>query len=304
MYAGIDVSKNWVDVALEDGSLLRRASVEAATAFVRDRGATLVALEATGGYERPMVAALASAGIAVARLNPRQVRQFGGALGLRSKTDAVDAQLLARYAATLQPAALPTPIASDAVRAQLQALLARRNDLVAMRTAEKNRLQQTTDRWLRAQMTAMLGMLAGQITAIELQLQQVLANDALLSAKVARLRSMPGVGLLSALALVAGLPELGQATRGQIAALVGVAPYTRASGQWQGKAFCSGGRAQVRRMLYMAALSASRGEQRFGQRYRDLVARGKPRKVALVALMRTMLTTLNAMEATQTHFIP
>lgn len=301
MYAGIDVSKNWVDVALEDGSLLRRASVEAAAAFVRDRGATLVALEATGGYERPMVAALTSAGIAVARLNPRQVRQFAGALGLRSKTDAMDAQLLARYAATLQPAALP---ASDAVHTQLQALLARRQDLVAMRTAEKNRLQQTTDTWLRTQMTAMLGMLAVQIAALEQQLQQVLANNAALSARVTRLRSMPGVGLLSALALVVGLPELGQATRGQIAALVGVAPYTRASGQWQGKAFCSGGRAQVRQMLYMAALSASRAEHPFGQRYRDLVARGKPRKVALVALMRHMLTILNAMEAAQTNFIP
>jgi transposase len=303
MYAGIDVSKNWVDVALVDGERLRRASPSQAAAWLAERAVTLAVLEATGGYERSMLAALAAAGVGAARVNPRQSRQFGGALGLRSKTDAVDAHLLARYGAMMQPKALPAPSVADAVQARLQALLARRHDVVTMRTAEKNRLQQTTDDWLRTQIMQMIAQLETQCVTLETQLRQMLAQDAALAARVTRWRTVPGIGLLSALALAAWLPELGNASREEIAALVGVAPYTRASGQWQGKAFCSGGRAPLRQMLYMAALSASRGEQRFARRYREFVARGKPRKVALVAILRQMLTTLNAMERTQTDFI-
>lgn len=302
MFAGLDVSKNWVDAALAGtGECLYRASPIQAAKWLKKKGVSLVALEATGGYELPVIHALGKENIAVARINPRQVRQFAQALGHRAKTDSTDAIALADYAEMVRPAPLVLPAAP---LLHLRALCMRRRELIVMRTQERNRLYQASDAWIRDGIEHMLAYLHQSIAAVDQAIKALFAAQEGLAALRRRLCTVPGIGPVTAAALIAWLPELGTATRYEIAALAGVAPFTRQSGQWKGKASCSGGRAPVRDMLYMAALTAARGENLFATRYRALRAKGKPHKVALVAVMRKMLVILNAMVQKQTDFLP
>ena len=302
MFAGIDVSKNWVDVALAESEAgLDRASPAKAAKWLKRRGVCLVALEATGGYELPMLHALAREKIPVARLNPRRVRQFAGALGKEAKTDRTDARVLAQYARMVQPEPLTLP-ARELMH--LRALCARRRELIAMRTQERNRRHQATDPWIQASIETMLDRLAQLIHEIEQAVRDFFAAQPELGALRRRLCTMPGIGPVTAASLIAWMPELGAATRGEIAALAGLAPFARQTGVWQGKAFCSGGRTPVREVLYMAALSAVRGGNPLGTRYRMLREKGKAHKVAMVAVMRKMLVILNAMVQKQTDFVP
>ncbi len=301
MHAGIDVSKNWVDVAVaEDGARLERARPLQAAKWLKRRKVGLVVLEASGGYELPILTALTREKIAVARINPRQARQFAGAVGQHAKSDRADAALLARYAATLKPE--PTMLPSPAL-ILLRSLCERRRTLVVLRTAERNRRAMETEPLVQESMARMLTMLDAQIDELQQLIAAHIASHPDLVACQARLRSMPGIGPVTAAMLIAAMPELGIASRTEIAALAGLAPFTRQSGIWQGRAFCSGGRAHVRECLYMAALSATRRQNGFATTYQRLISRGKPHKVALVAVMRSMLITLNAMEKNKTMFI-
>ena len=300
MFAGIDVSKNWVDVALYGSEeTLSRVQPLKAAKWLKKQGVTLVALEATGGYELPMVHALIKEKIAVSRINPRQVRQFGEAVGQRGKTDRLDAKLLARYAAVVQP----SPVVIPAKEQQhLRALCMRRRELVAMRTQESNRLQQSVDAFVTMTIETMIEHLKASIKLVEKSIASFIAEHKPLKELAERLRTMPGIGPVTAAMLIAYLPELGEASRTEIAALAGIAPFARESGQWKGKSFCQGGRAPVREALYMAALSAVRGENQFRAKYLTLVDKGKPAKVALVAIMRKMLVILNALIANKVPF--
>jgi transposase len=301
MQAGIDVSKNWVDVSIaESGERLERASPLKAAKWLRKRGVTLVALEATGGYELPVMQALERERIPVARANPRQVRRFAQALGRNAKTDSIDAAVLARYAQMLRPE--PTALPARAITV-LRSLCARRRDLVAMRTAERNRRQQASDAWIIASIDALLEQLSAQIGATQDAITRHLAAHPQLDALCRRLRTMPGIGPVTAAMLIACMPELGHARRTEIAALAGLAPFARESGTWKGRSFCCGGRREVRECLYMAAVSASRGNNRFAKTYKEMLEKGKPPKVALVAIMRKMLVTLNAMAKNNNDFI-
>jgi transposase len=302
MFAGIDISKNWVDVAVaESADRLRRAEPEKAAQWLAERGIRHAVLEATGGYERPMIEALHRAGIAVSRINPRQARAFAQALGSTAKTDVIDAENLAIYAKALTPDTLSN---TDESRKILQEILARRQDLVQMRTQEKNRLAQQRSPLLRQQIEQMISLFDEQIRQLECAMRQHLQAHPLLSKQAAQLTTMPGIGFITSLILIAFLPELGQIPRNAIASLVGVAPHPRQSGQWKGKNFCSGGRAVVRNALYMAAVANLRRENRFRKHYQHLIQKGKPPKVALVAIMRKMLITLNTLIKNNTHFIP
>ena len=293
MHAGIDVSKNWVDVSIaESGARLERARPLQAAKWLKRRKVGLVVLEASGGYELPMLAA-------VSRVNPRQARQFAGAVGQHGKSDRADAALLARYAATLKPE--PTTLPSAAL-VTLRGLCERRRTLVMLRTAERNRRAMASEPLVVESIAQLLAMLETQIVALQREIAAHIAQHPELAERQARLRTMPGIGPVTAAMLIATLPELGEASRTEIAALAGLAPFTRQSGVWQGRAFCSGGRASVRACLYMAALAATRQNNRFADTYQRLTARGKPHKVALTATMRVMLTTLNTMEKNKTCF--
>jgi transposase len=249
-------------------------------------------LEATGGYERPAVAAMLAAKLPVIVVNPRQVRDFARAIGQLAKTDTIDARLLARFATTLQPDIRPLP---DEKTLVLQEKLARRRQLVAMRTAESNRLGQTFAPAVHASIQAVLDFLDRQLKDLDDGLDQAIKDTPAWQEKVDLLKGVPGVGDQTARSLVAQLPELGQCSRGQIAALVGVAPVNRDSGAMRGRRTTFGGRASVRTALYMATLVATRHNPKIRAYYQRLVNSGKKKMVALVAAMRKLLIILNAM---------
>jgi len=263
----------------------------------RLRPASIV-LEATGGYEGPVSAHLATQGLPVAVVNPRQVRRFAQALGTVAKTDAIDARILARFAAAARPAPRPLP---DEQSQALAAVLARRTDLVGMLTAEKNR-RGTAPLVVRPRITAHIAWLEEELATLETELQQRLRASTVWREKEDLLRTVKGVGPIVALTLLADLPELGTLNRKQIAALVGVAPLNRDSGKWRGKRVIFGGRASVRRVLYMAARVAARHNPVIRPFYVRLIQAGKADKVALVACMRKLLTILNAILHDRTPF--
>jgi len=250
-----------------------------------------VVLEATGGYERPIVATLACQEPVVV-VNPKQVRNFAKALGQLAKTDAIDAKILARFAADIKPDIRPLP---DEKALDLQEKLARRRQLVQMRTAESNRLGQTFSPTVHASIEGMLNTIDQQIKDLDDDLHQAIKASPAWQAKVDLLKAVPGIGDQTARCLIAQLPELGQCSRGQIAALVGVAPINRDSGAMRGRRTIGGGRASVRCALYMATLVATRYNPKIKAYYQRLVASGKKKKVALIAAMRKLLVILNAM---------
>ncbi|MCC4589507.1 IS110 family transposase [Xanthomonas sp. NCPPB 1067] len=248
-----------------------------------------VLLEATGGYERAVMIALATAGIPVTRINPRRARAFATALGTTAKTDPLDAALLARMAELVQaPAAVPDPL-----REQLRMLVQRREQLVQQRDDERRRLSQTTLALVRQCLIEQIGELRRRIQRMSQAIKQT--QHQLDDALARSLSAVPGIGEVTTASLMAYLPELGTLDRRQIAALVGLAPYNMDSGRHQGKRRIRGGRAAMRRVLYMACWSAVRTQACFKQRYQQLRARGKPAKVAITACMRVLLVRLNAM---------
>lgn len=295
-YVGIDVAKARLDIALRpDGAQWiapnDAVGIRALVERLHALAPTLVVLEATGGLEVAVAAALAADGLAVAVVNPRQVRDFARAIGQRAKTDALDAQVLARFAESVRPEPRPLP---DAQAQELAALLTRRQQVVGMLTAERQRLA-TAVPALQPAIERHVGWLEQEVRDLEQTLRARVEASPLWRARDELLRSVPSIGPTTALTLLAELPELGRLDHKAIAALVGVAPLSCESGTWRGKRVVWGGRARVRSVLYMAALVATRFNPVIAAFYQRLCDAGKPKKVALVACMHKLLTILNAM---------
>ena len=305
VYVGIDVAKATLDVAVHPtGARWTLAYTEREVAGLVTRltglAPALVVLEVTGGLEEPLVGALAAAGLPVVVVNPRQVRDFAKATGRLAKTDALDATVLAHFAAAVRPTPRPLP---DAATQSLAALVTRRRQLVEMLTAERNRLG-SAPRTLRAEIQAHITWLKRRLGRLDTDLGQAIRTSPAWRVQDDLLQSVPGVGPVLATTLLASLPELGTLNRRAIAALVGVAPLNRDSGTRQGRRRVWGGRAAVRAVLYMGTLVAVRHTPVLRAFYQRLRAVGKLPKVALTACMRKLLTILNAMLKQQTRWTP
>ncbi len=295
IFVGIDVSKATLDVAVRpNGEAWTSANapdgIDALVARIAALSPTLVVLEATGRYEAPCAAALASAGVPVAVVNPRQVRDFAKSTGRLAKTDALDAAILALFAERVRPEPRPLP---DAESEAFAALLARRRQLITMMVAEKNRahvaaasVATSVDKHVR--------WLEKELAALDERLVSAIRESTVWRVKDDLLQAIPGVGRMLSTTLLADLPELGRLNRREIAALVGVAPINRDSGPYRGTRSVWGGRSTVRTALYMSALSAVKWNPPVKALYDRLVGKGKPKKVALVACMRKLLVTCNA----------
>jgi len=294
-FVGIDVAKATLDVALPDQSVGTfandSAGIRALVDHLQALTPTLVVLEATGGYETAVVTACALQAVPVAVVNPRQVRDFAKALGILAKTDALDARVLARFAADIRPTPRPLPTQTHT---DLLALVARRGQLIEMRTAETNRLD-TAPRALHRGVREHIQWLDRRIKDADQDIARLIAGSPLWRTRDQLLQSTPGIGPQTSARLLVSLPELGQLTGKQIAALVGVAPLNCDSGTRRRPRGTWGGRASVRATLYMATLVATRHNPVIKAFYRRLRAAGKPAKVALIAAMRKLLTILNAM---------
>ena len=295
-YVGIDVSKDTLDVAVAPTGQQWRVSYteeELGPLVERLQGLSvaLVVLEATGGYEMPVAAALGAAGIPLAVVNPRQVRDFARATGKLAKTDKLDAQVLALFAERVGPAPRPLP---DPQAQELNALLVRRRQMVAMLTTERNRLGSASPS-VRPEIQEHIAWLEGKLGGLNDRMGKLLRESSLWREQEDLLRSVPGVGPVLTLTLLAELPELGTLRRREVAALVGVAPINRDSGAFRGRRSIWGGRAKVRAALYMATLVATRHNPVIKAFYQRLLAAGKAKKVALTACMHKLLTILNAL---------
>ena len=302
-FVGIDVAKATLDLAVQPSGEAWTVTNDAAgiqelVSRVVPLAPTLIVLEATGGFEAAVTAALGSVGLPIVVINPRQVRNFAKALGQLAKTDAIDARTLADFAERVRPA--PRPLPTEAAQF-LDALLTRRRQLVDMLTAETNRLGFARG-LVRRDITQHIRWLERRLGDVDGELRTAIQTSPVWRAKDDLLQSVPGVGRVVSLTLLAQLPELGRLTRREIAALVGVAPLNRDSGQWRGKRFVWGGRAPVRAVLYMGALAATRANPVIRAFFQRLRATGKPAKVALTACMRKLLTILNAMVRHQTYW--
>lgn len=300
---GIDVSKDWLDVALGSESL-RVANdtngVGGLTARLNVAGVHLVVMEATGGYETLLATAIAGSGLRLAVVNPRQVRDFAKATGRLAKNDRIDAHVIAAFGEAVEPKIVSLP---DEQMRELQELIARRSQLVGMRVQETNRLAMMQGA-LRKQIKAHIAWLDKAIGEVNTDLTSRLRTCAAWREKDELYRSFKGVGPITSSTLMADLPELGTLDRRAIAALVGIAPFNRDSGSFRGRRSIWGGRAQVRHVLYMAATTAIRFNPVIKTFYEQLRTRGKPHKVALVACMRKIITILNAMARHNTPWTP
>ena len=302
---GIDVSKAQVVIAVQPSgerwtSETTPAATDALMARLRALAPTIVVVEATGGYERALVAACAATGLPVAVVNPRQVRAFAQALGRTAKTDAIDATVLADFGARVQPAARAIP---DAETQALAALVLRRRQLLEMIGMERRRLEQAppTGRITR-ELRHHIRWLERRVSEVDADLGSAIEASPIWRVHEDLLRSVPGIGPITARTLLAELPELGRLDRRAIAALVGVAPFNCDSGRHRGQRHIWGGRAAVRSTLYMAAIVATRHNPVLAAFYRRLRAAGKPAKVAVVATLRKLLTIVNAMLKHQTRW--
>jgi transposase len=294
---GIDVAKHSLDVYLtrEDRSFTIQNSTAGFKQLLAElpaAGSCLVVVEATGGYQQRIVGALVSAGHRVAVVNPRQVRDFARGLGILAKTDRLDARVIARFGQQANPR--PVEIASEK-QAELRELVTRRRQLIDLRTAEQNRLEATATKIVRKNVRHLVELLDKQIRQLEEAIGEFVENEPQLATKAAILKTAPGVGPVTVTSLLVDLPELGRLDRQQIAALVGVAPFNRDSGKFHGRRAIWGGRAAVRSVLYMAALTARRANPMIRAFAQRLEAAGKPFKVVLTACMRKLLVILNSM---------
>jgi len=300
-FVGVDVSKDRLDVAvLPSGESWSTANqdedIQSLVKQIRSLKPELIVLEATARLELPLAVALAAKGLPVAIVNPRQVREFARASNILAKTDRIDAQVLARFGEKMRPEVRPL---KDEETRELTALMARRRQLVGMLVAEKTRLAgapKSVHRDIRTHLT----WLKKRLGDIDDRLADKVKNSPVWHEKDALLQSVPGVGAVLSTSLMADLPELGTLNRRQIAALVGVAPFNRDSGSFRGKRCVWGGRRHLRSALYMATLAATRSNPVIRSFYHRLCEAGKPRKVALTACMRKLLTILNAIIKTQT----
>ena len=305
VYAGIDVSAAHLDLAVLPSREERRFTndekgIETLTDHLAGMGTVLVVMEATGGMEVPVVSELAVAGVELVVVNPRQVRDFARATGKLAKTDSLDAQLLARFGEAVKPAVRPLP---DAPLLELRGLATRRQQLMKMVTAERNRLRPASQQ-VRPGIKEHILWLKERIKDVDKDLRDSIRSSPLWRDQENLLRSTPGVGPVVSSILLAKLPELGALNRCQIAALVGIAPLNRDSGTFRGKRKVWGGRAPVRAALYMAALVATRHNPVIKAFYQRLLQAGKPKKVALTACMRKLLTILNVMVRDQRTWDP
>ncbi len=296
MYVGIDVAKESLEVAVRSSGERwsfsnNETGIGEAVARLRELSPALVVMEATGGLEMPLAAALGVAKVPVAVVNPRQVRDFAKSTGKLAKTDGLDAQVLAHFAAAVRPEPRLLP---DAQAQELSYILARRRQLIEMTTAEKNRLGSAPD-IVKQRIQAHIAWLKQELANTDYDLRRCVKESPVWREQDNLLRSVPGVGPVLATTLLAELPELGTLNRRQIAALVGVAPFNRDSGTLRGKRTVWGGRAPVRAALYMATLVAARHNPVIRNFYQRLCTAGKAKKVALTASMRKLLTILNAM---------
>lgn len=300
-YVGVDVAKNWIDVFTPDTGTVRRISTlpKRLAEFARTLTNTIVVFEASGGYERPLADALAAENVAYVRVNPRQSREFARATGRLAKTDKVDAMVLAQMGKAL--GLIPTPH-PDKTRAELADLLARREDIKAMMRAENNRLPQARLASVQRDIKSVLGHLTRRLTRLEQAIAAHVQAHEVLQEEARRLQTMPGIGPILSASLIANLPELGRMDRRQIAALSGLAPHARDSGLFKGKRRIWGGRASVRRTLYLAAFIASRYDPTLRDFRKRLETAGKPPKVAIVATARKLATILNAMMKTNRDY--
>lgn len=299
---GIDISKQTLDVFDAVVGRSRITNNAAAVAALAQRCAAdgiFVLFEATGSYDRLLRQALMAANVPFARVNPAQARDFARAAGFLAKTDAVDARMLATMAQCLRLAAQePVP----AERERLARLHKRRDQLVSTRQQERTRQSECSDVEITASLERHLAWLDAEIKAVERAIRRLLAAEAELSRQQRLLQTAPGIGPVAAVTLIALLPELGRRSAKTIAALAGLAPFNRDSGQLRGRRAIRGGRKRVRDALYMAALTASRSHSRFRAEYRKLRSAGKPAKLALIAIARKLLVTLNAMMRDQKAF--
>ena len=296
IFVGIDVAKDRLDIHVRPSgeSFVVSRDGDGLAALV-DRltqiTPALIVLEATGGFEVTVAAALGSAGLPVAVVNPRQIRDFARATGKLAKTDALDAAAISHFAQAVHPEPRPVP---EAKAQELGELVARRRQVIEMMVAERNRGRLLQSARLRKRIERHVSALQKELTEIENDLDQNIRNTPIWRESEDLLKSVPGVGDATARTLIADLPELGRLSRKQIAALVGVAPFNRDSGMWRGKRTVWGGRAAVRSILYMATLVATRWNTVIAAFYRHLRDLGKPKKVALTACMRKLLVMLNA----------
>jgi len=297
LFVGIDVSKDRLEVYVRPtGERLTVASDEAGITQLLGRLQVLqpsvIVLEATGGYEARVAAALAHAGLPVAVVHPRQVRDFARATGQLAKSDGLDAAVLAHFGEAVSPPVRPLPNAQAQALAEL---VTRRRQLVEMLTAELNRQQQARQRLVQTRLQRHVTWLRAAIAELEEDITRLIRSSPVWREKENVLTSAPGIGDVTAHALIAELPELGRLSRRRIASLAGLAPFIRESGRWKGRRMIRGGRAHVRRALYMATVVAIRYNPPIGDFYRRLIGAGRPKKLALIAAMRKLLTVLNAM---------
>lgn len=295
-FIGIDVSKAQLDIAVRpDNKMWSAVNAEADIAEVVERlrefSPQVIVVEATGGLEMPLVAALSQASLPVVVINPRQARNFAKAVGRMAKTDRIDAEMLAHFGEAVKP---EVRLLKDEDHQVLTALVTRRRQVIEMLTAEKNRLG-ISPKVVHQDIQKHIDWLQTQLKDMDRQLESAIRKSPAWREKDDLLRSVPGVGPVLSLSLITGLPELGTLSRRQIAALVGVAPLNRDSGLFRGKRTVWGGRSQIRSVLYMATLSASCVNPAISTFYRRLIGAGKKPKVALTACMRKLLTILNAM---------
>jgi transposase len=293
---GIDVSKDRLDVAVRptgEAFVVGRDAegLDALVARLLPLSPAAVAVEATGGYETVVAASLAAAGLPVVVVNPAQVRSFAQALGRRAKTDPIDAGVIAHFVAATRPEVRPLP---DAATQLLADLVARRRQIVAMIVAERQRQKRLTERRLQKSIARLLAALQKELSSLESDIDDAVRGSPAWRETEDLLASVPGIGKTIARTMIAELPELGRLDRRQIAALAGLAPWTRQSGAWKGKSFIGGGRAAVRAAIFTGAMVAARFNPDL-KAFRDrLITAGKPKLVALIAVARKLLTILNA----------
>jgi len=292
---GIDVSKDRLDVSVQPaGTALQysrdAAGIELLVEMLSPLGVQLVAVEATGGFEAVVAASLAVAKLPVVVVNPAQVRAFAAALGKRAKTDRIDACVIAQFAAATKPPVRPLP---DAATQALADLVTRRRQIIQMIVAEGQREKRASAR-AKKSIQRLLKSLRAELSEIDGEIDESVRGSPIWREKENLLASVPGVGSITARTMLAELPELGTLNRRQIAALAGLAPFTRQSGKWRGKSFIGGGRASVRTALFMAAMTAMRRNPMLRAFHHRLRAANKPKMVALIAVARKLLTILNA----------
>jgi transposase len=296
IFVGIDVSKHRLDVAVRPSGetffVERNArGLELLVTRVRELSPHIIALEATGGFETVVAAALAGAGLPIVVVNPAQIRAFARAIGRHAKTDPIDAGVIAHFAEATRPQVRPLP---DEATRVLADLITRRRQIIEMIGAERQREQRITVPRLKKSIARLLKALEKELASLDADINDAVRGSPAWREKEDLLASVPGVGPVIARTLIAELPEIGQLGRKEIAALAGLAPFTRQSGQWRGKSFIAGGRAPVRSVLFMGALVAKQHNPVLKAFFDRLVAAGKPKMVALIAVARKLLTILNA----------